>query len=123
MARGKQTMINMKRIENNLDLLKESGRLREAIVLCYQTFITLAKNKFAKDRPKHRTFREFAMEIVKEGLDPGLVYNFTTLYEEIRFGKRPATQDAFMDAHKMLKRLEDELKSVTRRPATASVKA
>ncbi|MHA1144981.1 MAG: DUF4129 domain-containing protein [Candidatus Helarchaeota archaeon] len=112
-ARGR-VLVNMKQVEKNLDLLKEGNRIREAICLCYGTFINLAEDHFGKDRPRHKTYREFVMDLVKDGLDPSLVYPFTTLYEEVRFGLREGTQSVFMDAHKMMKRLEEEMRSKPR---------
>lgn len=118
-----RTLVNMKHVEQNLELLKEGNRLREAICLCYQTFVNLAMERFKKDRPRSTTFREFAMDIVKEGVDPGLIYPFTTVYEEIRFGRRPSSQTTFMDAHKMMKRLEEELQSKSLSPQGRSTAA
>ncbi|MHC1591270.1 MAG: DUF4129 domain-containing protein [Candidatus Helarchaeales archaeon] len=112
MARSRRReTVDMKKIEKILDLLREGKRMKEAICLCYSTFVALAEERFGKKRPKHKTYREFVMELVKEGLDPALVYPFTTLYEEIRFGRRDSSQSVYMDAHKMMKRLEEELRS------------
>ena len=81
--------LNVKERLQNVKVLVETNRSKEAIAYIYLVYDDLINNKFNKPRLIHQTIREYAIRCVNElekGLKPELVYPFIKKIEDIIYG-------------------------------------
>ncbi|KKN50750.1 hypothetical protein LCGC14_0629680 [marine sediment metagenome] len=81
--------INVKERFQNVKVLVETNRSKEAIAYIYLVYDDLINNKFNKPRLVHQTIREYAIKCVNElekSLKPELVYPFIKKIEDIIYG-------------------------------------
>jgi len=93
MAKKKKTQpepeINIKQRFDNVKVLVETNRPKEAIAYIYLVYDDLINIKFKKPRSTHQTIREFAIACVNElekKLKPESVYPFIKKIEDIIYG-------------------------------------
>jgi hypothetical protein len=93
MAKRKKTQpepeINIKQRFDNVKVLVETNRPKEAIAYIYLVYDDLINIKFKKPRLTHQTIREFAIACVNElekKLKPESVYPFIKKIEDIIYG-------------------------------------
>ena len=82
----------------NLKLLKESGRLEEALSYLFNAiYMDLVNAKYGRSRKINETIRDFAIISVKElKLTPAAIYPFIQKIEETIYGKPfKITEDDF----------------------------
>jgi len=81
--------LNVKERLQNVKVLVETNRSKEAIAYIYLVYDDLINNKFNKPRLIHQTIREYAIACVNEleqNLKPELVYPFIKKIEDIIYG-------------------------------------
>jgi len=79
--------INIKQRFNNVKVLIETGRPKEAIAYIYLTYADVVANKSEKPRLPHQTIRQYAITCVNElGHKPESVYPLVSKVEEIIYG-------------------------------------
>ena len=81
--------IDIKQRLDNVKVLVESNRAKEAIAYIYLVYDDLINIKFKKPRLAHQTIREFAIKCVNElekKLKPESVYPFIKKIEDIIYG-------------------------------------
>ena len=97
-------------VKAKLNSLQLGNRLREAIVYAYYNYLMLVQGYFNVVRRPSQTAREFAMDLVKRvKLAPQMIYPFTTLYEEARFGKSQVDQSKYNQALTFFQTLHDQI--------------
>ncbi|MHA2007719.1 MAG: hypothetical protein ACXABO_08730 [Promethearchaeota archaeon] len=91
--KGKQQKapeIDVKSRLQNVKVLVETNRAKEAIAYIYLVYDDLINNKFNKPRLIHQTIREYAITCVNEleekNLKPESVYPFIKKIEDIIYG-------------------------------------
>ena len=85
----KVPVLNVKERLQNVKVLVETNRSKEAIAYIYLVYDDLINNKFNKPRLIHQTIREYAIACVNElekNLKPELVYPFIKKIEDIIYG-------------------------------------
>ena len=85
----KVPVLNVKERLQNVKVLVETHRPKEAIAYIYLVYDDLINNKFNKPRLVHQTIREYAIKCVNElekALKPELVYPFIKKIEDIIYG-------------------------------------
>lgn len=81
--------IDIKQRLDNVKVLVESNRAKEAIAYIYLVYDDLINIKFKKPRSTHQTIREYAITCVNElekKLKPESVYPFIKKIEDIIYG-------------------------------------
>ena len=81
--------IDIKQRLDNVKVLVESNRAKEAIAYIYLVYDDLINIKFKKPRLAHQTIREYAIKCVNElekKLKPESVYPFIKKIEDIIYG-------------------------------------
>ncbi len=81
--------IDIKQRLDNVKVLVESNRAKEAIAYIYLVYDDLINIKFKKPRSAHQTIREYAITCVNElekKLKPESVYPFIKKIEDIIYG-------------------------------------
>ncbi|MFX1320354.1 MAG: hypothetical protein ACFFAQ_01805 [Promethearchaeota archaeon] len=81
--------INVKQRFDNVKVLVETNRPKEAIAYIYLIYDDIINIKFKKPRQAHQTIREFAISCVNElekKLKPESVYPFIKKIEDIIYG-------------------------------------
>ncbi len=83
------TTIPLEKKISNLKILKETGRLEEALSYLFNAiFMTLIDGKYGRKKKKFETIRDFAIVSVKEfKMKPTVVYPFMTKVEEIIYSR------------------------------------
>ena len=85
----KVPVLNVKERLQNVKVLVETDRSKEAIAYIYLVYDDLINIKFNKPRLIHQTIREYAIACVNElekNLKPELVYPFIKKIEDIIYG-------------------------------------
>ncbi len=85
----KVPVLNVKERLQNVKVLVETNRSKEAIAYIYLVYDDLVNIKFNKPRLVHQTIREYAIACVNElekNLKPELVYPFIKKIEDIIYG-------------------------------------
>ena len=89
--------INIKQRFDNVKILVETNRPKEAIAYIYLVYDDIINIKFKKPRLAHQTIREYAIACVKElekKLKPESVYPFIKKIEDIIYGGiEPTTKE------------------------------
>jgi hypothetical protein len=100
MARVKketQETLNVSTKLNNVKLLYNTGRLKEAIAYLYTIYTDLALQKYGVRKTFSQTIRDFAIIMVKQyGQDPANIYPFIQQIEKAIYGGYPSTPDFFL---------------------------
>ncbi len=81
--------INIKQKFDNVKILVETNRPKEAIAYIYLVYDDLINIKFKKPRLAHQTIREYAIACVNEldmNLKPEFIYPFIKKIEDIIYG-------------------------------------
>ncbi|MBD3196785.1 MAG: hypothetical protein GF317_17140 [Candidatus Lokiarchaeota archaeon] len=106
----KEEVINVKRRKENLKILLDSGRPKEAIAYIYLIYNDVIKNKYDKPRLAHQTIREYAITCVNElGQKPESVYPFIKKIEDIIYGGVEPTKKEFEFTVNMFSKLFNEI--------------
>ena len=89
--------IDIKQRVNNIKILVDTNRPKEAIAYIYLVYDNLIDTKFKKPRLAHQTIREYAIACVNElekNLKPESVYPFIKKIEDIIYGGvEPTTKE------------------------------
>jgi len=110
-------------IKSKLATLQQGNRLQEAIIYAYYNYLQLVQGKYNILRRPSQTAREYAMDLVKRiKLPPAMIYPFTTLFEEARFGEQPMKPNQYNEALQLFMNLHDRIMGGTQEvgPAGAS---
>ena len=87
--------IDIKTMFNNVKILVQSDRAKEAIAYIYLIYTAVVRQKFEKPRLAHQTIREYAITCVNElGQKPESVYPLVSAVENIIYGgKEPSSKE------------------------------
>ena len=103
LGKGARALVNLEMIKGKLAALQEGSRFREAIIYAYHQFLQILQSFYGVSKRPGQTAREFAMDIVKRAkLPPTVIYPFTSLFEEARFGLPEVTPAKFNEAFQLL---------------------
>jgi len=90
MARKKKVIepeVNIKQKFENVKILTDSNRAKEAIAYIYLVYNDIITKKFKKPRLAYQTIREYAITCVNElGQKPETIYPFIKKIEDIIYG-------------------------------------
>ena len=107
------TIVDLKKMERNINLLEEGKRFKEMVVYLFQVFIDLIDANVGVKRPESQTYREFSMDLVKKiKMDVSLIYPFVSLFEEIRYSNHPINKVMYTEARKLFDNLAKYLKTL-----------
>ncbi len=91
--------LNLENIKLKLSALEQGKRYREAIIFAYHNYLKALQGYFSVTKRPSQTAREFAIKVVKEAkIPPPMIYPFTNLYEEARFGPREVNATKYKEA-------------------------
>jgi hypothetical protein len=83
----------------NIKTLVSTKRSKEAIAYEYMLFTMLCTAKYREKKLPSQSIRDYAMKMVQDhGLDPANVYPFIQKVEEVIYGGRPASPDAYQNS-------------------------
>ncbi|MFX1573100.1 MAG: hypothetical protein ACFFB0_10155 [Promethearchaeota archaeon] len=108
--------IDIKQRLDNVKVLVESNRPKEAIAYIYLVYDDLINIKFKKPRLAHQTIREFAINCVNElekKLKPESVYPFIKKIEDIIYGGVEPTNKELNFAIDLFSNLYNEITGKT----------
>jgi hypothetical protein len=95
-------------IKMKMAALQQGNRFREAIIYAYYNYLQEVQGFFNVGRRASQTAREYAMDLVKQAkLPPAIIYPFTTLFEEARFGRQELDANRYAEALKLFLNLHD----------------
>jgi hypothetical protein len=90
MARKKKVIepeVNIKQKFENVKILTDSNRAKEAIAYIYLIYNDIISKKFKKPRLAYQTIREYAITCVNDlGQKPETIYPFIKKIEDIIYG-------------------------------------
>ncbi|MHA1267238.1 MAG: DUF4129 domain-containing protein [Candidatus Helarchaeota archaeon] len=116
--------INLDFVKLKLSSLQQGNRFQEAIIYAYYNYMLLVQGRFNLPRRPSQTAREYAMDMVKKvKLPPTLVYPFTTLFEEARFGNHVIDVTKYNEALKLFLTLHDRIMGGSNKVGTAGASA
>ncbi len=99
-----------KKKKQNLKILINSGRLKEAIAYVYLIYADLIKERYDKPRLPHQTIREYAILCVNElEQKPEIVYPFVKQIEDIIYGGLEPTREQFGTTLNLFSRIYNEI--------------
>jgi len=102
--------INLNLIKEKLSSLQQGSRFQEAVIYAYYNYMQLVQGYYNVPRRPSQTAREYAMVMVKQvKLPPTMIYPFTTLFEEARFGKQSMNAEQYKEAFKLFIDLHDRI--------------
>ncbi|MFX1315083.1 MAG: hypothetical protein ACFE9T_04415 [Promethearchaeota archaeon] len=104
--------LNVKQRFDNVKVLVETNRPKEAIAYIYLVYDDLINIKFKKPRLAHQTIREFAIKCVNElekKLKPESVYPFIKKIEDIIYGGIEPTNQELNYAIELFSNLHNEI--------------
>ena len=85
--KGQEPEFNVKKRLDNVKILIDTGRPKEAIAYIYLMYNDIVNIKFKKPRLPHQTIREYAITCVNQlGQKPESVYPFIKKIEDIIYG-------------------------------------
>ena len=108
--------INIKQRFDNVKILVESNRPKEAIAYIYLVYDDIINIKFKKPRLVHQTIREYAIACVNElekNLKPESVYPFIKKIEDIIYGGVEPTNKELNFAIDLFSNLYNEITGKT----------
>jgi hypothetical protein len=80
----------------NIQMLKDTNRIKEAIAYEYMLFVMLCTMKYKAPKQPSQSIRDYAIAMVKDyNLDPGNIYPFVQEVEQVIYGGRHPSPDAF----------------------------
>jgi len=80
----------------NIPMLVETKRIKEAIAYQFMIFVVLCTAKYKRPKLPSQSIRDYAMIMVKEfNMDPGSVYPFIQEIEQVIYGGKAASLDAY----------------------------
>lgn len=92
-----QETINVSSKLNNVKLLYNTNRIKEAIAYLYTIYTDLALQKYGVRKTFSQTIRDFAIIMVKQyGQDPANIYPFIQQIERAIYGGYPSTPEFFI---------------------------
>jgi hypothetical protein len=98
------------RKKENLKVLKQSDRLKEAIAYTYLIYGDLINEKYEKPRQIYQTIREYAITCVNEcDVEPSLIYPFVKQVEDIIYGGKEPTEKEFKNTLDTFSQLYQEI--------------
>jgi hypothetical protein len=101
-----------KKKKENLKILIDSGRLKEAIAYVFLIYADLMKEKYDKPRLKHQTIREYAILCVNElEQKPEYVYPFVKQIEDIIYGGLEPTREQFGTTINLFSQIYNEIEN------------
>ncbi|MFX1409277.1 MAG: hypothetical protein ACFFA6_02920 [Promethearchaeota archaeon] len=104
--------LNVKQRFDNVKVLVETNRPKEAIAYIYLVYDDIINIKFKKPRLAHQTIREFAIKCVNElekKLKPESVYPFIKKIEDIIYGGIEPTNQELNYAIELFSNLYNEI--------------
>lgn len=114
--KGQEPEINVKQRFDNVKVLVETNRAKEAIAYIYLVYDDLINVKFKKPRLTHQTIREYAITCVNElekKLKPESVYPFIKKIEDIIYGGIEPTNKELTFAIDLFSNLYNEITGKT----------
>lgn len=108
--------INIKQRFDNVKILVNTNRPKEAIAYIYLVYDNLISIKFKKPRLAHQTIREYAISCVNElekNLKPESVYPFIKKIEDIIYGGVEPTDKELNFAISLFSNLYNEITGKT----------
>jgi hypothetical protein len=101
-----------KKKKQNLKILIDSGRLKEAIAYVYLIYADLIKHKYDKPRLPHQTIRQYAILCVNElEQKPELIYPFVKQIEDIIYGGLKPTREQIGTTLDLFSRIYNEIEN------------
>ncbi|MHA1883759.1 MAG: hypothetical protein ACXAAI_11955 [Promethearchaeota archaeon] len=114
--KAQEPEIDIKQRLENVKVLSETNRPKEAIAYIYLVYDDLINAKFKKPRLAHQTIREYAIKCVKEledKLKPESVYPFIKKIEDIIYGGIEPTTNELNFAIDLFSNLYNEITGKT----------
>jgi len=106
--------VNVKSRFNNVKVLIQTERTKEAIAYIYLTYNDIVREKFGKPRMAHQTIREYAITCVNElKQKPENVYSFVKAIEDIIYGGLEPTQKEINNTASLFSTLYNEITGKT----------
>jgi len=103
-------LVDLDFVKKKLVTLQQGNRFREAIVYAYYNYLQEAQGFYNMSRHPSQTAREFAMDLVKNAkLPPAILYSFTNLFEEARFGRHEIDSNKYSEALQLFLNLHELL--------------
>ncbi|NVM52627.1 MAG: DUF4129 domain-containing protein [Candidatus Helarchaeota archaeon] len=99
--------IDIEFIKTKLKALLQGKRYREGIIYSYYIFLKIMQNYFDSPKRPSQTARDYAMEIAvkRTKLPPTMIYPFTTLFEDARYGNKPIDENHYSKAFRLFMNL------------------
>ncbi len=102
--------LNLEFLKAKMEALQQGNRFREAIIYAYYLYLQMIKGCYNISKRKSQTATEFAIDLVKKiKLPATMVYSFTTLFEEARFGQREIDSQKYTEAFQLLLNLYEQI--------------
>jgi hypothetical protein len=93
-----QETLNVSSKLNNVKILYNTGRIKEAIAYLYTIYTDIALQKYGVRKTFSQTIRDFAIIMVKQyGQDPANIYPFIQQIERAIYGGYPSTPEFFLN--------------------------
>ncbi|MBN2155216.1 MAG: hypothetical protein JW776_04180 [Candidatus Lokiarchaeota archaeon] len=113
MARKKKDTtesLNVSSKFENVKILYNTGRIKEAIAYLYTIYTDLALQKYGVRKTFSQTVRDFAIIMVKQyGQDPANIYPFIQQIEKAIYGGYPSTPAFFLEIVKSFENIYREM--------------
>ena len=113
MARKKKVIepeVNIKQKFENVKILTDSNRAKEAIAYIYLIYNDVITKKFKKPRLAYQTIREYAITCVNElGQKPETIYPFIKKIEDIIYGGIEPTEKELNFAVQLFSNLYNDI--------------
>jgi len=117
MARKKKVIepeVNIKQKFENVKILTDSNRAKEAIAYIYLVYNDIITKKFKKPRLAYQTIREYAITCVNElGQKPETIYPFIKKIEDIIYGGVEPTEKELNFAVQLFSNLYNDITGKT----------
>lgn len=105
---------NIKARFQNVKVLVETNRPKEAIAYIYLAYCAVINHKFKKPRLPHQTIREYAITAVNQlGQPPESTYSFVKRIEDIIYGGLEPTKDEIKNTAQLFSTLYKEITKKT----------
>ncbi|MGV9173912.1 MAG: hypothetical protein ACOC44_15645 [Promethearchaeia archaeon] len=104
----------------NVQILVDSDRAKEAIAYIYLIYNELMKHEYDKPRLAHQTIREYAITCVNElDQNPGSVYTFIKKIEDIIYG---GVEPTVLEINKTINLFSALYKEITNKSFSYNIK-
>lgn len=112
--KGAEPELNIKKRFENVKILIQTGRPKEAIAYIYLTYNDLVAIKHKKPRLPYQTIREYAITCVNElGQKPESIYPFIKKIEDIIYGGLEPTKKEFQYTIELFSTIYKEITNKT----------